>query len=68
MQVSSDAGYRFSSALSATLGVYNLLNRQDYDIEYYYASQLRGESAPVNGIHFHPAEPRSIRANLTYRF
>ena len=64
----ADAGYRFRSALSAAVGAYNLLNRQGYDIEYYYASQLRGESAPVNGIHFHPTEPRSVRANLTYRF
>jgi hypothetical protein len=54
--------------LSGVISAFNLLDRQDYDIEYYYPSQLRGESAPVNDIHFHPAEPLSIRVALTYRF
>ncbi len=68
LQVSADVGYRFSNALSATLDAYNLLNRADYDVEYYYASRLRGEASLVNGIHIHPTEPCSVRASLNYRF
>jgi outer membrane receptor protein involved in Fe transport len=67
LQVYAEAGYHFSAQLSASLRVYNLLDRRDYDVEYYYASQLRGEPAPVNDIHFHPVEPRSLRASLKYR-
>jgi hypothetical protein len=68
LQIYAEAGYHFSAQLSASLAVYNLLDRRDYDIEYYYASQLRGEAAAVNDIHFHPVEPRSLRASLVYRF
>ncbi|HYL70954.1 MAG TPA: TonB-dependent receptor plug domain-containing protein [Candidatus Dormibacteraeota bacterium] len=66
--VSLDAGYHLTAALTATLSLYNLFNRQDDDIAYYYASRLRSESAPVEDIHFHPAEPRTLRANLAWRF
>jgi hypothetical protein len=44
------------------------LDRKDRDIEYFYSSQLRNESAPVDDIHFHPAEPRMFRARVTYKF
>jgi len=54
--------------LSGTVSVFNLLDRRDDDIEYYYPSQLRGEPAPVSDLHFHPMEPRSVRASLSYRF
>ena len=50
---------------SLTLDAFNLLNNKVNDIQYYYASQLRGEVAPVNDKLVHPAEPRSLR--LTYR-
>jgi hypothetical protein len=68
LQLNGEVGYRFSAALSGTVGVFNLLDRRDDDIEYYYASRLRGEAAPVSDLHFHPAEPRSLRAGLSYRF
>jgi hypothetical protein len=68
LQLSAEAGYHFSAALSGVVSVFNLLDRQDYDIEYDYPSRLRGEAAPVNDIHFHPAEPLSVRASVTYRF
>jgi TonB-dependent Receptor Plug Domain len=66
--VSANVGYHVTPALSASLTVFNVGNRPDYDIEYYYASQLRGEAAPVNDVHFHPTEPRTVRATVTYRF
>jgi hypothetical protein len=67
LQVNGEAGYRFST-WSASLSVFNLLDRRDYDIEYYYPSQLRGESAPVSDLHVHPVEPRTWRATLSWRF
>lgn len=58
-------GRKLGSRAELTLDVFNLLDRKVDDIEYYYASQLRGEPAPVNDLHVHPGEPRSFR--LTFR-
>ena len=47
----------------------NALNRENFDIGYYYTSRLRGEPADgVDDVHFHPAEPRMVRFNLTRKF
>ncbi len=62
------ATYRFDSKLKLSLDVLNLFNRQASDIDYFYASQLRGEAAAVNDVHFHPVEPRSLRLTLTANF
>lgn len=62
------AGYRFSPKLQLAFDVYNLFDRKANDIEYWYASQLSGEGAPVDDRHLHPGEPRSTRLNLLYRF
>jgi len=51
-----------------TLDVFNLLDRKVNDIEYYYESQLPGESAPVADLHVHPAEPRSFRVTMRVGF
>ena len=59
------AGYAFSKQLKVQLDVFNLLNRKDHDIDYFYASQLAGERAPVSDIHFHPVEKRAFRLTLT---
>jgi outer membrane cobalamin receptor len=67
-QVNAEAGYHFSPALSATVSVFNLLDRRDDDIEYYYASRLRSETMAVDDLHLHPMEPRSVRVSLGYRF
>ena len=68
LQLNGEVGYRFGPALSGTLSVFNLLDRRDDDIEYYYASRLPGEATPVSDLHLHPMEPRSVRASLIYRF
>ena len=53
----------------ATLDVLNLLDGNEDDIAYFYASRLEGEPAEgVEDIHFHPVEPRTVRFNLSYRF
>jgi outer membrane receptor protein involved in Fe transport len=61
-------GYRFDKNLRLGLDLFNLFNRQASDIDYFYASQLRGEAAPVNDVHFHPVEPRSLRLTLSANF
>jgi hypothetical protein len=68
LQLNAAAGYRFSSALSGSVSIFNLLDRRDDDIEYDYASRLRAEAAPVNDLHFHPMEPRTVRVGLSYQF
>lgn len=64
--VNAGVGYRFD-ALELRLDVFNLLDSDDYDISYYYASRLPGEPAEgVEDIHFHPLKPRTVRASVTY--
>jgi hypothetical protein len=50
------------------LDILNLFDHDNYDIAYFYESQLPGEALPVADIHFHPAEPRTFRLNITRRF
>ncbi|XOV82625.1 MAG: TonB-dependent receptor [bacterium] len=50
----------------AGLELLNLLDAEDDDIAYYFASRLPGEAAPVEDIHFHPVIPFSIRASLRW--
>jgi hypothetical protein len=51
------------------LDVLNLFNSKDHDIDYFYVSRLPGE--PIDGVadvHFHPVEPRTLRATLQVKF
>lgn len=48
--------------------VLNLLDADDNDITYFYESQLLGETAPVEDLHFHPVHPRSFRVSLRAYF
>lgn len=50
------------------LDLLNLFDAEDADISYFYESQLPGEAEPVEDIHFHPVEPRQVRASLRMRF
>jgi len=65
---SARASYKVDARTSVNLDVFNLFNRRSNDIEYYYPSQLRNETSPVNDIHFHPAEPRTVRLALVARY
>ncbi|MCF7786315.1 MAG: TonB-dependent receptor plug domain-containing protein [Prosthecobacter sp.] len=67
LQVNARLGYRHKN-LEIALDCLNLLNRSDYDVAYYYASQLKSDAAPVNDVHVHPIEPRMFRLSVTYRF
>ncbi|MEW6021474.1 MAG: TonB-dependent receptor [Pseudomonadota bacterium] len=58
-------GYRIGKDMQVEFEGFNLTNRRDSAIDYYYASQLAGEAEPVEDIHFHPIEPRSFRVTFT---
>jgi hypothetical protein len=61
-------GRKFPNGLAIAVDVFNLLGNEVSDVDYYYESQLRGEPAPVNDLHFHPAERRSVRLEIVWRY
>ena len=61
-------GYKVDPKWRLHLDVFNLFDRKDDDITYFYESQLQGEGSPVEDIHFHPVEPRTFRLTLTGYF
>jgi outer membrane cobalamin receptor len=50
------------------LDILNLLDAKDFDMVYFYESQLQGEAAPVEDIHFHPVHPQTFVLNLKAEF
>lgn len=63
--VNAGMAYRFGD-FEVRLDAFNLLDSDDDDIAYFYASRLAGEpEAGVEDVHFHPLEPRSLRATVT---
>ena len=66
--VNLEAGYRFGEHWRTFVTVFNLFDTDVADISYYYESRLPGEAAPVEDIHFHPAEPRTFRLSLGLTF
>lgn len=61
--------YAASESLQLSLSAFNLLDSDDNDITYFYASRLPGEpEAGVEDKHFHPVEPRQLRASLSWRW
>ena len=66
--LNASLGYRWGQA-ELRLDAFNLLDSNDDDIAYYYASRLDGEPADgVEDIHFHPLEPRALRLSLNYHW
>jgi outer membrane receptor protein involved in Fe transport len=66
--LNGQVGYRFRNGLVLSLQGFNLTDRKDNDVEYFYASRLPGEPAGgVEDIHFHPLPERSFRLSLTWR-
>lgn len=63
--VNAGVGYKWQDT-EFRLDVFNLLDSSDDDITYFYASRLAGEPAGgVENVHFHPLEPRAVRASVT---
>lgn len=64
--VNLTAGYRFAGA-RVSVSLMNAFNAPARDVQYFYASRLRGEpAAGVEDVHYHPAEPRQIRISLAF--
>lgn len=63
-------GYRLSPTMKVELEGYNLTNRKDSAIDYYYGSRLPSEApgSSTDDFHFHPLESRSFRVNLVVAF
>ena len=70
MSLNGRVGYRINKDTRLELMGFNLTNRQDSAIQYYYDSRLATEPAgtATPDIHFHPVEPRSFRVALITRF
>lgn len=66
--VNVEAGYRFTKRLKLSAALFNVFDSNDNDITYFYESQLPGEAQPIEDIHFHPVEPRTVRVTLTGSF
>lgn len=64
--VSGRLGYKFNKHARVTLEGFNLLNRKDSDIDYFYTSRLKNEPAEgKDDVHFKPVEPLSFRLGVT---
>lgn len=69
--LSATLGYEVNKNLSFQAEVYNILNRQDPGITYYYESRYpdnNGGFFQGGDFHFHPVEPVSFRMGFTARF
>jgi outer membrane receptor protein involved in Fe transport len=76
--VNTRLGWGFDSGLRVSLDGFNLLDREDADIQYYYASRLPGSLSPsgadepaevgVADVHFHAMESRTFRLWIEYAF
>jgi outer membrane receptor protein involved in Fe transport len=66
--VNLEAGYHITDWLKVSAAVFNVFDSRDNDITYFYESQLAGEPAPVEDVHFHPVEPRGVRVTLAAKF
>lgn len=67
--LNGELSYALGNGWSIHGRVFNLLNRQVADIDYYYASRLPGEpDEGVEDIHTHPTPPRSYRVGLVFSF
>ena len=69
IMVSAMLGYEFNKNWKLQAEIFNLLNRKDSGIDYYYTSRLPGEDeAGIDDFHFHPVEPINFRMSLTAAF
>jgi len=63
-------GYKISPTMRLELEGFNLTNRKDSAIDYFYESRLANEApgSATADTHFHPIESRSVRLTLTTNF
>ena len=72
LMLSAMVGYEFNKHWKLQAEVFNLLNRKDSGIDYYYGSCLKTDTTCPDGgnqdIHFHSVEPLSFRMTLSTNF
>ncbi|WP_426191602.1 TonB-dependent receptor [Massilia sp. DWR3-1-1] len=61
-------GYKVNARTRVELEGFNLANRTTSAIDYYYTSQLAGETTPRDDVHFHPIESRSFRVSVIHNW
>jgi outer membrane receptor protein involved in Fe transport len=67
--INLQGGYEIAKNVKLSVDLFNVLNAQVSDIDYYFASRLPGEPLEgVKDIHFHPAVPRTARVGLVIGF
>jgi hydrogenase/urease accessory protein HupE len=66
--LSAMLGYEVNKNLSFQAEVFNILDRKDDGITYFYESRLTPNSSANSDFHFHPVEPVSFRLGFTAKF
>jgi hypothetical protein len=67
--VNAQMGVRVGRRASVVVDVFNLLDAEASDVDYFYTSRLIGEPAEgVDDVHTHPALPRAARVALRVGF
>ena len=67
--VTAEAGVQLNRAWRLKVDLLNLFDSRSSDIDYFYTSRLPGEPAGgVDGLHFHPVEPFTVRLALVASF
>ncbi|HYK05508.1 MAG TPA: TonB-dependent receptor [Thermoanaerobaculia bacterium] len=66
--VSARAGWALTPHLRLDVDVFNLLDAEVSDVDYFYTSRLRDEAVAVDDVHFHPVEKRSVRIGVSTTF
>ena len=67
--LNAEGGYQVLKALRLNVQIYNLLDAEVSDIDYYFASRLPGEPlGGVEDVHVHPAVPRTLRVSMILGF
>ncbi len=65
--VNAGIAYEFDR-YTIDLDVFNLFGSSARDITYFYESQLAGEAAAIEDIHYHPVEPFTVRLGLRIKY
>ena len=60
-------GYRYKQ-VGFFVSIENLFDAQWREAQFFFASQLRTEAAPVNDIHFTPGVPRTFLLGMSLYF
>lgn len=67
--VNARVGYRITPRIRLDVDVFNVLDAEVSDIDYFYTSRLPGEPvAGIEDVHFHPVGTRALRFGVSTSF